>query len=667
MIIKPKVRGNGGKLAHYLLADKKNDRAELMEMRGFHVPTLKGALQMEEEIAQTATHCKNPFYHVSFRAAEGETLTPEQWRQCADRLEQALGLEGRSRALVMHTHKGEQHLHAVWSRIDEQTMTAVHLRQDWPRCQKVARELEREFGLRQVRDHAPERERKARTFKEEQQERRTGKNLERTQAAIREAWEHSDDGKSLVAALEERGLALAKGDRRDFVAVDEHGGVHSIGKRATGARAAEVRARLADLDRDALPSVEQVREKAQALERQREERAEQEREKAPEHAAEKERAEERNPQKIERFLKRQDEIKAELLKRQEAAREAMKERMRRRDEKLEAWFKAKGKRLEEKLVAQQLTRPGPKGEERRALEDKWQRERLERQKESLSQNLGKIKAIRAVENASRLELQEVRHAEQRARLEIKQAEIRERYGIPAPDRDEAARQIATETRQMSFAKAEREVDGMTLKAKADEIKREAEERRQARQQERAEERKREAEERKQEREREREERAEKRRLWEEERKLREERAEQRKREDEERQQTRERERGEREEQKRWKAEERKQERANQRENELAAQAPPVPDLVSGKKAERALGGLADGMAKALEGVLDFFVGPTKPPEPPRREEQEQEKIDWKRYLDDEDYRRERLAADAARRKREKERENEAGRTRERDR
>lgn len=51
MIIKSTVRGNGAKLADYLLQDKKNDRAELLDLRGWTADTLKNALVLSEEIA----------------------------------------------------------------------------------------------------------------------------------------------------------------------------------------------------------------------------------------------------------------------------------------------------------------------------------------------------------------------------------------------------------------------------------------------------------------------------------------------------------------------------------------------------------------------------------------------------------------------------------------
>jgi hypothetical protein len=47
--------------------------------------------------------------------------------------------------------------------------------------------------------------------------------------------EPSNNGYSFAAALEEKGLALARGDRRDFVIVDYRGGIHALGKRITGA------------------------------------------------------------------------------------------------------------------------------------------------------------------------------------------------------------------------------------------------------------------------------------------------------------------------------------------------------------------------------------------------------------------------------------------------
>lgn len=285
MIIKnPAPRGNAAQLADYLLHEKKNDRAELLEMRGWNMPTLKGAFNMTEEIAHSKTRCENPFYHVSFRAAPGEVLTPEQWQICADRLEKKLGLDGHHRALVLHTYKGENHLHVVWDRIDAQTLIAANLWQDHTKSNEVARQLERELGLKQVpeKSHDREREPDPPTMAEEQQARRKGQDLKDLRQSIRDAWQQSDSGKSFKAALEEKGFTLAQGDRRDYVALDTQGSVYSIGKRTTGASAAQVRERLKDLDRENIPTVEQARDElaaqklAKELEQQQEQKQQEE-------------------------------------------------------------------------------------------------------------------------------------------------------------------------------------------------------------------------------------------------------------------------------------------------------------------------------------------------------------------------------------------------------
>ena len=266
MIIKGQPRGNGAKLARYLLHEPKNEHSELLDMRGFAADSLKAALGFEEALAASTTRCKQPLYHVSFRAAPGEALTPAQWTHCADRLEQRLGLAGHHRALVLHTYKGDTHLHAIWSRLDPETQAVAQLAFDHLKCKETARALERELGLQPVRNHKrePERELLAPTMGEEQQARRHGQDLQATRAAIRAAWERSQDGRSFADELQQRGLSLAQGDRRDFVALDEHGGTYSIGKRTTGVTAKEMRDKLHDLDRERVPTIEAARKQAGA-------------------------------------------------------------------------------------------------------------------------------------------------------------------------------------------------------------------------------------------------------------------------------------------------------------------------------------------------------------------------------------------------------------------
>jgi hypothetical protein len=79
--------------------------------------------------------------------------------------------------------------------------------------------------------------------------------------AILDCFERSDSGRAFKAALEEKGLVLANGDRRDcFVVIDQEGGHHALNKKLTGMTLAAIRERFADLDRSQLPGVEQAQE-----------------------------------------------------------------------------------------------------------------------------------------------------------------------------------------------------------------------------------------------------------------------------------------------------------------------------------------------------------------------------------------------------------------------
>jgi hypothetical protein len=154
---------------------------------------------------------------------------------------------------------GHEHMHVVWSRIDVETMSAVPLPFFKIRLKEVARELEKALGLTVVKNErdgsvqAPKRN-------EFEQARRLGVDIKHVRQTIRDCWEHSDNGVSFRAALADQNLTLAQGDRRDFVVLDQEGGLHALGKRILGVTAAQTRSRLSDLNRNEMPSIAQVRQ-----------------------------------------------------------------------------------------------------------------------------------------------------------------------------------------------------------------------------------------------------------------------------------------------------------------------------------------------------------------------------------------------------------------------
>ena len=324
MIIGANKRGNGGQLAAYLLNREKNERAELLEMRGFaDTGSLKNAMNcIELEAMQTKG--EKPFYHCWLRLDEGETLTAAQWQQSFEAVERRLHLGDQARVVVEHQLQGEKHYHVVWSLVDRERGQMIEIPFDGMRRAEVARQLEKEFGLRKLAPaHEPEKERLRR--EEWQQAERTPRDVEDVRdvkATIREAWQRSDNGAAFTAALEEKNLMLARGDseRQPFGVVDEHGQFHVL-TRTLDARAKEVRGKLADLDREQIPSVEQAHERLQERQAERERETGEERQAgaaiqkneaahAPEREGQEAQAEEPTPQPVQQEAERAEAPRA---------------------------------------------------------------------------------------------------------------------------------------------------------------------------------------------------------------------------------------------------------------------------------------------------------------------------------------------------------------------
>jgi hypothetical protein len=261
MIAKGNLHAHGQKLAAYLITGKMHERAELVELRGFASTNIREAF-IDVQIQAEATRCEKPFYHAHVRLPDGEALTREQWLYVADRLERALGFEGQGRAVAFHQDRSsnERHLHVAWSRIDLEQMRAIDPGLYKNKLKQECRGLEKELCLTRVRNERdPEHKTLSAGRSEFEQSRRLGTDLRAIREDIRACWERSDSGRSFTAALAEQGYVLARGDRRDFVVIDQAGGDHALGKRILGVAAGEIRARLTDVDRAQLPSVAQAK------------------------------------------------------------------------------------------------------------------------------------------------------------------------------------------------------------------------------------------------------------------------------------------------------------------------------------------------------------------------------------------------------------------------
>jgi hypothetical protein len=269
MIIKGGARNNATFYVKHLQRVDTNERVHIAETRGFAVEgDVEAAFQDMMGIA-SGTKCKNSFYVVSINPDEDERLTPAQWQEAVDRVEHRLGLDGQARIVIEHEKFDRIHRHVVWSRIDLDTMGVISDSFNYQKHEQASREIEEAFGLRHVdsvltKDRDGERPERRPADWESFRAADTKIDPHRMKAEITALWQEADSGLAFKSALEDAGFILAKGDRRDFVLIDSAADDHSLAKRISGAKAADIRARLSDVDRDSLPSVAEAREQARA-------------------------------------------------------------------------------------------------------------------------------------------------------------------------------------------------------------------------------------------------------------------------------------------------------------------------------------------------------------------------------------------------------------------
>ena len=342
MILVGNPRGGASDLASHLLKQE-NELVEVHELRGFVADDLHGAFQESYAISR-GTKCKQFLFSLSLNPPKGAEVSNDQFLQAVDRAETKLGLTGQPRAVVFHEKRGDdgavrRHAHAVWSRIDSDEMKAVPLPHSKRKMQEVSRDLYLEHGWTMPRGLAVSGERDPRNFSlaEWQQAKRIEQDPREIKAAFQDAWAISDNKAAFTHALQERGYWLCRGDKRGYVALDVHGEVHNIAKRA-GVKTKVVRERLGDME--ALPSVAETKiEIARTMQRKMDDfqREVAEKEAKEREAAQAKRAALRDHQKAER-----DALQEALTHRQAAEEKERQARL--RTGLLGLWDRLRGER-----------------------------------------------------------------------------------------------------------------------------------------------------------------------------------------------------------------------------------------------------------------------------------------------------------------------------------
>lgn len=257
MILKGSQRSGGKQLGLHLLKTEENEHVEIHEVSGFISDTVMGAMNEAYALAR-GTKCNQYLFSLSLSPPASESVRVETFEKALTDIEERLGLTGQPRVVVFHEKEGRRHCHAVWSRIDAATMTAKELPFFKNKLNEIGKQLYLENGWAMPKGFESPKLRDPRNFTldEWQLAKRAGIDPRELKSAVQDCWKRADSVSAFASALEERGLFLARGDRRGFVAITIDGDVFALSRLIDG-KAKDVAARLGDPAR--LPSVDDAR------------------------------------------------------------------------------------------------------------------------------------------------------------------------------------------------------------------------------------------------------------------------------------------------------------------------------------------------------------------------------------------------------------------------
>lgn len=283
------TRGRGGaSLGRHVANASKNEAVEIGPSRGLVASDIKGQVA---ELTALGSHARTrrPIYHMHINPAPEHPWNEAQRKRFWELFETEFGLERQPFASQIHVKNGRSHEHREYLRTRADG-SAIRMDHDFSRREKLARIVEFEFNLAfttgkfnraviaaLIREGRPDvakamqtagLDRTARPVaalspSDRMRQERTGIAKADIQAAAWSAWTSSDSGLSLSAALAERGLRLAAGDKAAVV-LDSTGNIHPLvrligaaSKAETGERvpAKDVTGRLAGLRLDSVADV----------------------------------------------------------------------------------------------------------------------------------------------------------------------------------------------------------------------------------------------------------------------------------------------------------------------------------------------------------------------------------------------------------------------------
>jgi hypothetical protein len=221
--------------------------------------TAKEAERLKEASGQKMGGRKltKPVFAYSLSWHPDEAPDQKHMLATAKRSLEVLGFTEHEIIIIAHRDEPQKHIHIVVNRVHPLTGLAGDTGNSKLKLSDFAREYEREHG----KVYCPQRE-------INHEKRAKGEKTRYCDPVVADAWQRSDNGKGFLAALKEKGYALAQGNKR-IVVVDQYGQIHNPTRHLENVRAKQFQERLQDLDGAQLPDATKLSRDIQKENRRR--------------------------------------------------------------------------------------------------------------------------------------------------------------------------------------------------------------------------------------------------------------------------------------------------------------------------------------------------------------------------------------------------------------
>lgn len=219
-------------------------------------------MMREMKAMAAGTRAENFMWIADLSPDPGKRVTEQQWERMRQIIEEKRGLKGEVYFVIeQEKADGRIHRHLVESRIDLENGRAIPDGEDAKICHAASRQICEELGWERNispfdKDREGPRPKRAPKRWEMYRGMKTGIDPRDIEAEVTALYRQSDNGKAFHAALEAHGYQLVTG-RRGLLILDGAGKEHSLARRIEGINMKELNAFMRDVDREALPTLEQ--------------------------------------------------------------------------------------------------------------------------------------------------------------------------------------------------------------------------------------------------------------------------------------------------------------------------------------------------------------------------------------------------------------------------